>query len=276
MNERVRYEVIDGVADVKMVRSEKLNALDQAMFSQLIATGEELAGRSEVRAVVLSGDGRAFCAGLDMASFAQMGQPSEERSVGLMSRPGERTTNDAQYACWVWAEMPVPTIAAITGVAFGGGCQLALAADIRIAAPDARMSVMEIKWGLVPDMTGTQVLPGLVGIDVAKELTFTGRIVEAAEADSIGMVTRIAEDPHLAAMDLAREIASKNPTAIRYSKRLLDSAGKVPLGVGFALEAELQAATIGTANQTEAVMANFEKRSPNFADHCDPDSSGTQ
>ncbi|MFV1989912.1 MAG: enoyl-CoA hydratase-related protein, partial [Acidimicrobiales bacterium] len=168
MQERVTYELIDGVADVQMVRPDKLNAIDAPMFAQLISVGSELAERSEVRAVVLSGQGRAFCAGLDMGSFQQMAEADsldEPRTAQLLSRGDGRITTEAQQACWTWAELPVPTIAAITGVAFGGGFQLALAADIRLASPDTRMSVMEIKWGLVPDMTGSQLLPELVGRD---------------------------------------------------------------------------------------------------------------
>jgi enoyl-CoA hydratase/carnithine racemase len=269
MQERVTYELTDGVADVRMVRPDKLNALDGAMFAQLISVGAELTRMDSLRAVVLSGEGRAFCAGLDMGSFAQMGEAAADSDGpaprSLLAREDGRTTTDAQQACWVWAEMPVPTIAALNGVAYGGGFQLALAADIRIAAPDTRMSVMEVKWGLVPDMTGTQLLPELVGRDVAKELTFTGRVVEADECKELGLITRIDDDPHHAALELAKLIATKSPSAVRYAKRLLDQAGRVSLGEGFQAEAELQTRLIGSPNQIESVLANFEKRPPKFA-----------
>ncbi len=270
MQKRVTYEFTDGVADVRLVRPEKLNAIDAEMFNQLISVGSELAARADLRAVVLSGEGRAFCAGLDMGAFQQMAEldsVDEPAARNLLSREDGRMTTEAQQACWTWAEMPVPTIAAITGVAFGGGFQLALATDIRIASPDSRMSVMEIKWGLIPDMTGSQLLPELVGRDVAKELTFTGRIVEAAECRELGLVTRVDDDPHKTAMLLAHEIAAKSPSAIRYAKRLLDMAGRVSVGEGFQEEARMQARLIGSPNQVESVMANFEKRAPSFADH---------
>jgi enoyl-CoA hydratase/carnithine racemase len=172
----------------------------------------------------------------------------------------------AQRAAFIWAEVPIPVIAAIHGVAFGGGIQIALAADIRIVAPDARMSVMEIKWGLIPDMSGTQTLRRLVPLDVAKELTFTGKIVSGVEAVALGLATRVSEKPHEDAMALAREIAGKSPDAIRAGKRLLNESGLLTLADGLRLEEELQRALMGSPNQTEAVQANLEKRSPRFRD----------
>jgi enoyl-CoA hydratase/carnithine racemase len=184
MSDRVIVSKQDGVADVRMNRPDKLNALDQAMFEGLAATGRALAADKSLRAVVLSGEGRAFCAGLDFASFMGMAQ-SERPARSLLDR-SESIANFAQQAAWVWTELPVPVIAAVHGVAFGGGLQVALGADIRIVAPDAQLSVMEIKWGLIPDMSGTQTLRHLVRLDVAKELTFTGRIVRGEEAVALG------------------------------------------------------------------------------------------
>jgi enoyl-CoA hydratase/carnithine racemase len=217
--------------------------------------------------VVLSGAGRGFCAGLDLDSFQQMASPAPERSVGDIGRRDEgRITNIGQQAAYVWTEMPAPVIAALHGAAVGAGIQIALACDIRIVAPDAKLSVLEIRWGLVPDMTGTQMLPRLVGLDVAKELAFTGRMVSGTEARELGIATRVADDPHAAALELAREIASKNPYAIKGVKELLNMAGKVPLADAFKAEERTMASLIGSPNNIEAVTAYFEKRDPNFAD----------
>jgi enoyl-CoA hydratase/carnithine racemase len=249
-----------GVADVRLNRPAKINALDPHMFEALARAGDRIRADSSVRAVVLSGEGKGFCAGLDFKSFLSAG------GSDLFSRASDSPANHAQRAAWVWQEVPVPVIAAIHGVAFGGGLQIALGADIRYAAPDAELSVMEIKWGLVPDMSGTQTLRRLVGLDVAKELTFTGRIVSGREAEAIGLVTRSYDDARARALEVARDIAAKSPDAIRASKRLLNASGLISVEEGLALEAELQRGLLGSANQIEAVTANFEKRPPRFKD----------
>ena len=159
-----------------------------------------------------------------------------------------------------------PVIAAIHGVAYGGGLQIALGADMRIVTADARLSVMEIKWGLIPDMSGTQTLRHLVRDDVARELTFTGRIVSGEEARELGLATQAHEDPRQAAYDIAMEIASKSPEGIRAGKALLNEASLVSLEEGLQLEASLQKGLIGTSNQVEAVRANLKKRAPSFSD----------
>ncbi len=264
MSDRVTVTVTEGVADVRLNRPDKLNALDPAMFAALIEAGTALHGQAGVRAVVLSGEGRGFCAGLDFDSFRSMGE--RERDGGGLGPAGERGTNDGQEAVNVWTRLPVPVIAAVHGPALGGGLQLALGADLRYVAPGASLSVLEIRWGLVPDMTGTQILPGLVGPDVAKELAFTGRTVDGTEAVRIGLATRVADDPRAEALDLARDIAGRNPEAIRGTKRLLDLAGRVPVEEGFAEEARIQGGLIGSPNQVEAVTAFFEKRPPVFTD----------
>lgn len=272
MSERVSVNIRDGVADVRLNRPEKLNALDKAMFVGLVETGTALAKDPSLRAVVLSGEGRGFCAGLDFASFMAMGAGDssgggEGKSVGgLLGTPNDSPATLAQQAAYVWMTLPVPVIAAVHGVAFGGGFQIALGADIRIAAQDARFSVMEVKWGLIPDMTGTQTLRHLVRLDIAKELTFTGRIVEGREASEIGIVTHVSDSPFDKAMAMATEIATKSPNAIRSAKALLDGAMYSSLEEGLRSEARAQAALIGKPNQIEAVTANMEKRAPNFTD----------
>lgn len=268
MSDRVTV-VIDahGVADVRLNRPDKLNALDPPMFAALGATGTDLAASPSLRAVVLSGAGRAFCAGLDFGSFMAIAGGGEGAGGGgLLACEGTSAATRAQMAGWVWATLPVPVIAAVHGVAYGGGLQIALGADIRFVAPEARLSVMEIKWGLVPDMSGTQTLRHLVRLDVAKELTFTGRVVSGTEAVALGLATHLADDPHTAAMALAHEIASKSPDAIRAAKRLLNEASVVSHDEGLRLEAHAQARLVGSANQLEAVQANLERRPPAFRD----------
>lgn len=264
MADRVKVSIEDGVADVRLARADKRNALDAAMFEALVDTGRELARNLSLRAVVLSGEGRAFCAGLDVMSFMGGGGSGGTRS--LFERSDDGPANLAQSAAWVFAELPVPVIAAVHGACFGGGLQLALAADLRFATSDARLSVMEIKWGLVPDMTGSQTLRRLVRLDVAKELTFTGREVSGTEAADLGLVTRLCEDPREEALALAQRIAGKSPDAIRAAKRLLDESGRLDLAAGFRLEEELQRSVLGGVNQVEAVRANVEKRAPKFED----------
>lgn len=271
MNDRVQVEITNGVADVRLIRVDKMNALDDAMFSGLIETGERLKAEKGVRAVVLSGEGRAFCAGLDMGSFGQMAsgerRQRNESGEGLLTR--DRTaggSNRAQHAVMVWREIPVPVIAAVHGVAFGGGFQLALGADMRFVAPDARMAVMEIKWGLVPDMAGIALLRTLLRDDVARELTYTGRIFDGREALILGLATRVCDDPRAEALAVAAEIAGKNPDAIRGAKRLIDLSVEADQHAILLAESREQSALIGSPNQVEAVMANMQKRAPAFTD----------
>lgn len=274
MTELVEIRVEEGVADVRLNRPEKYNALSPEMFSAIIEAGESLAQRQDVRAVVLSGNGPGFCSGLDFASFQGMSDGgsadsatgSKASSGNALARDSDRPDNRAQRPAFVWRRMPVPVIAAIHGVAYGGGLQVALGADIRIAAPDARLSVMEIKWGLVPDMGLTQTVRDLVRLDVIKELTFSGRIVSGEEACALGLVTRVSADPLGDALNMAREIAGRSPDAIRAGKKLLDESWHADPHTALGLEASLQSALIGSPNQVEAIRANFEKRAPKFVD----------
>jgi enoyl-CoA hydratase/carnithine racemase len=266
VNERVGLTVTDGVAEVRMSRPEKRNALDPAMFAALVETGTALARDRSVRAVVLSGEGPDFCAGLDRSSFhgfARGERPSASVTLPPTDGPAHAT---GQRAAHVWRELEVPVIAAVQGHALGGGLQIALGADLRIVAPNARLAVLEIHWGLVPDMTGTQVLPDLVGRDVATELTLTGRIVRGDEAVELGLATRTADDPRAAALALAGEIAGHNPDAVRWAVHLLGLAGRVDAATGFAAEQEAMAALIGSPNQAEAVAARFDRRPGSFTD----------
>lgn len=267
MEERVRVELSGGVADVRLVRADKMNALDQAMFDGLIETGEKLKSEPGLRAVVLSGEGRAFCAGLDMGNFAGMASPDRRSSLNILNAPRtDGGANRAQQAVMVWREIPVPVIAAVHGVAFGGGFQLALGADMRFVAPDTKLAILEIKWGLVPDMAGIVLLRGIVRDDVARELTYTGRIFTGEEALALGIATRVCGDPRAEALALASEIASKNPNAVRGAKRLFNLAADADQKAILKAESAEQEALIGSPNQIEAVMANLQKRAANFID----------
>jgi enoyl-CoA hydratase/carnithine racemase len=266
MSDLVTLDVRDHIADVRLNRPEKMNAITQDMWVAIGEAGESLVDNREVRAVVLSGNGRGFCAGLDMASFQGMADRSDDSpSLGEnLKSLGDRPENTFQRAAIVWKRIPAPVICAIHGVAFGAGAQIALGADIRFASPDMRFSILEIKWGLIPDVGITQTLRNIVSLDVAKELTFTGRILDGANAKELGLVTHVSEDPLAQALELAGEIASKSPDAIRSGKRLLDEAWHADERTGLELEAELQRRLIGSANQIEAIKANFEKRAPDF------------
>jgi enoyl-CoA hydratase/carnithine racemase len=263
---RVTVTLADGVADVRLNRPDKRNALDPAMFEALVTAGERLASQPGLRAAVLSGAGPDFCAGLDFASFQAMRAGERVSALAQLPPSAGPARAAGQRAVYVWAELPVPVIAAVHGNALGGGLQITLGADIRIVAPDSRLSVLELAWGIVPDMTGTQLLPELVGRDVAKELTYTGRIISGEEAVRIGLATRAAPDPLTVALAMAKEIAGRSPHAVRAAKRLLDLAGRTDLTSGFAAEQEEIRALIGSPNQVEAVTARFEKRAPVFVE----------
>lgn len=256
--QRVTIDFADHVADVRLARPDKLNALDPAMFAGLIDAIARLAEMPGLRAVVLSGEGRGFCAGLDMASMASGGS-----GLDLAART-HGFANDFQHVAWGWRTLPVPVIAAVHGVAFGGGLQIASGADVRIAAPDARLSVMEMKWGIVPDMAGFALWRGSVRDDALRELVYTARAFDAGEAQALGFVTRIAADPHDEAMALARAIAGRNPEAIRAAKRLANLEGDSREIL--VAESVAQAGLLRTPNQIEAVMANMQNRAPDFTD----------
>lgn len=257
--DRVHIAITDGVADVRLARADKMNALDTAMFDAIAAAVDRLGTEPGLRAVVLSGEGRAFCAGLDMASMAAGGSGlSAERSHGLANRP--------QHVAWGWRTLPVPVIAAVHGIAFGGGLQIASGADVIIAAPDTRMSAMELKWGIVPDMAGYALWRGRVRDDVLREAIYTAREFSGTEAAALGFVTRTADDPHPEAMALARTVAGRNPHAIRAAKRLANIAADADPAAILVAETDEQVRLIGSPNMFEAVRANMEKRAPDFAD----------
>lgn len=258
--QRVSIEFAEGVADVRLTRPDKMNALDPAMFAGLAEAIERLNRTAGLRAVVLSGEGRAFCAGLDMTSMAG-GGPGLDLDA--------RTFGDAnlfQQVAWGWRTLPVPVIAAVHGVAFGGGLQILSGADIRIADPATRMSIMEMKWGIVPDMAGFALWRTLVRDDVLRELIYTAREFSGEEALALGFASRLSRDPLGDAFALAREIAGRNPHAIRAAKRLANLSAEDNAAGILAAESKEQGKLLRSPNQIEAVMANIQKRQPAFID----------
>ena len=263
---RVVVTFAERIAEVRLDRPDKLNALDPPMFSALVEAGERLKRLPSLRAVVLYGAGRGFSAGLDMGSFAAV---AAGKSDGLIADLPARThgvANLAQAAAFVWREVPVPVVAAVHGVAFGGGFQIALGADIRYVAADAKLSILEIKWGLVPDMGGIALMRELARGDVIRELAFTGRQFSGEEAVRYGFATAVHADPLEAARATAREIADKSPDAVRALKRLLNASADLDVAAILLAESREQAKIIGASNQVEAVRAGMERRPPRFSD----------
>lgn len=252
----------DGVAQVRLNRPDKLNALDPAMFDAIIAAGDRLRTMQGLRAAVLAGEGRAFCAGLDLASFTagpiEGAPPLADRTHG--------NANRFQEVAMTWRKCPVPVIAAVHGVCFGGGLQIASGADIRVVRPDTRMAIMEMRWGLVPDMGGFALWRGLVRGDALRELVYTNREFSGEEALALGLATFVDADPLSRAQAIAREIASRNPESVRAAKRLFDVMDDVGTDAILLAESREQAGVIRRPNQVEAVMAGMQKRAPKFTD----------
>ena len=258
---RVTTRITDHVAHVTLTRPDKMNAVDPEMAEAVVAAGQALAD-ADIRAVVLSGEGKAFCAGLDVMSFAKLAAGDPE---ALILPRSYGNTNLFQEVAMIWRRLPVPVIAALHGAVYGAGFQLALGADIRIAAPDAQLAIMEMKWGLIPDMGGMALLPRLTRSDVIRRMTYSAAPIPAAQAERWGLVTEIADDPLVAAQALALDIAARSPSAIRAAKRLI---GQAESGIGedavLMAESVEQAALIGKPDQMEQIAANMARRAPVF------------
>jgi enoyl-CoA hydratase/carnithine racemase len=260
MKDRVSITLLEGgIADVRLIRTDKMNALDQGMFDGIVEAIATLDTMPGLRVVILSGEGKAFCAGLDMASMA--GGSGNDLSARVHG-----DANTPQQVAWGWRKLSVPVIAAVHGVAFGGGFQIMSGADIRIAHPATRCAIMELKWGLVPDMAGFPLWRTMVRDDILRELTYTNREFSGTEAHALGFVSHLADDPYAKAMDLAQEIAGKNPHAIRGAKRLCNAIGHMSDADLLLLETKEQMKLIRKPNQMEAVTATMQKRTPVFAD----------
>ncbi len=267
MNDRISITMLeDGIADVRMTRVDKMNALDGTQWNALVEAIDTLNATPGLRAVVLSGEGRAFCAGLDLSSLQSERDPGASSAGGTLSDRTRGIANNAQYAAWGWRELPVPVIAAVHGVAFGAGSQIMAAADIRIVHPDTRIAIMEMKWGLVPDVAGMPLWRGQVADDVLREMIYTNREFNGVEAKEMGFATHVSENPHAQAMELARVIANKNPHAMRGAKRLCNMLATATDAELLQAESDEQVLVIRTPNQMEAVMAEMQKRKPNFAE----------
>ena len=257
-------QMIDGLAIVTLNRPSKKNALSKILFEELFDVGTQLQKKERLRAVILTGAGNNFCAGIDLNFLQTLLPRMEEVQDQMCNPPVGEDANWFQRPCYIWRLLQVPVIAAIDGICIGAGLQLALSADIRLASPTTRMSIMESKWGLIPDMGITQVLPQLMRADQAKELMMTGRMLDATASERVGLITRIVADPLSAAKDLAKEIMGLSPEAVNGSKVLIDKTWNLSPGLGLAVEAQMQSKIIGTPNQIESVVARLQKRSANF------------
>ncbi len=264
MTGRVTVTIENHVALVTLTRADKMNALDPAMFAAIAEAGEALRRDSNLRAVVLCGAGDNFCAGIDTNSFGDMIQNIDAIKKEMLNPPLGEIANRFQKMCYVWQEIDVPVIAALHGAVFGAGAQLALAADFRVCRPDMRLSIMESKWGLIPDMGLTQNLPKLLRADQAKDLMMTARILDGDAAFALGLVTWIDDDPLAFAQNYATGLAARSPQSVQGSKRLIEDSWNAAAKTGLTLEARLQADLIASPNQVEAVMANMAKRPPVF------------
>lgn len=263
MAERVKIVIEGHVATVTLSRPDKHNAVDLPMFAALADAGTQLGNNASVRAIILQGDGPSFCAGVDLSIFQ-----SGDDSIGAskLAPDEDSPANFFQRAAFVWREVPVPVICAMHGTAFGAGLQIALGADLRYATADCRLSVMEIKWGIIPDMAISKTMSRLLPADTMKELAWTGRVINGVEASELGLVTAVHEDPAQAARDTAAQIAARSPNAVRAIKRLFDESAEMSTAKALQLEAQLQIALLGGKNQAEAVAANLQDRDPNFDD----------
>jgi len=263
IDDRVSITRVGAIVDIRLQRPAKMNALDGPMFDALIAAAKSVAADPTIRAVVLSGEGKAFCAGIDLESL--QGLMSDDGKRAMQSR-SHGLANRYQQAALAWREVPVPVIAALHGVAFGGGLQIPLGADIRVSAPDTRFSLMEVRWGIVPDMASTILLRSIVREDVLRELIYTARVFTGTEAASIGIVTQLASDPHAAALELAQSIAKQGPRAVRAAKQLLNETQAVSPQAALLIESEVQIQLLAGPDQIEALSAHAEQRVPCYTD----------
>lgn len=260
MSERVRFEVREQIAYVTMTRTDKYNALDWEMFVGLIGAARKISRDKSIRAVILQGDGKAFCSGLDFPSFAKQ----QGRMVRGFLTYGVKTTNMFQEVAWCWRRLPVPVIAVIHGYCYGGGLQIALGADFRFTTPDCEFSILEAKWGLIPDMSGTVTLRELLPMDQAKLLAMTGRMLSGEEALKLNMVTAVSAEPLAEAEKLAAEIKTRSPDSVASTKALFQENWVNGVRSAFRRERYLQLGLLFGKNRFIAQEANFKKQKPEF------------
>ena len=264
MTKRIELDINSGVAEVKLNRPEKHNALDHAMFESLIDVGEKLAKDRSIRAVILYGAGKSFCAGIDLSIFS--GESSSDDFLNKMEPRDDSLANYYQSAAYVWREIPVPVIAALHGAVYGGGLQIALGADIRYADKNSAISIMEIKWGIIPDMALTTSIPNLINIDKAFEITMTGDILDAKTAFKLGLITGVKSDPLSQARELANIICQKSPDAIRSIKKLFYDTWGSNDKISLSMEADIQKKVMSSPNHMEAVKSSINRSEPDFSD----------
>ncbi len=260
MSDRVTINVENHIADVRFNRPEKMNALDPEQVDAIIDATDKLAAMDDVRAIVLSGNGKSFCAGLDMSSF------SKPATTASLTERVYGNANKYQHVVMQWRRLAAPVIAAVHGACVGGGLQFASAADIRVATPDSKLSIMEMRWGLIPDMGSYSTWRSFVRDDILRELTYTNRIFSGEEGKELGFVSHLAADPLARAMELAQEIAGKNPDAVKAAKRLMNKLPDMNEDEILMMESVEQEAVGKRPNQKEAVMSFLEKRAANFSD----------
>lgn len=260
MSERVTLSVENHIADVRFNRPDKMNALDPEQIDAIIEVTDKLAEMKDVRAIVLSGNGKGFCAGLDMSSF------TKSSTTGSLIDRSYGNANIYQHVVLQWRRLAAPVIVAIHGACVGGGLQFASAADVRIATPDSKLSIMEMRWGLIPDMGSYSTWRNFVRDDILRELTYTNRIFSGEEGKDLGFVSHLADDPLAKAMELAAEIAGKNPDAIKAAKRLMNKLPDMNEDEILMMESVEQDKVGKGPNQKEAVMAFMQKRAANFND----------
>lgn len=266
--ERVKIIKHGAIAEVILNRPDKMNALDIDMFNAIIDAGHQVSNDKTVRAVILRGEGKGFCAGLDLANFSP--DPNAEINQDLNPRT-HGIANKWQAAAWVWRECPVPVIAAVHGIAYGGGLQILSGADIKYVHTDTKLSIMEMKWGIIPDMGGTQLWRHNIREDIIKELTFTHRVFSGEEAVEYGFATFLSDNPTGSAMKLATQIANQNPSAIVKAKKLINASHYLSAEEGLQMESREQQEIIRKENQLEAVFSKMQKRVAKFEDYRESD-----
>ncbi len=243
-NNRVSVNIKNKIAYVKLNRADKKNAIDMAMFTAIKNTIKSLKKNRSIRAIILSGDGNDFCSGLDVSLFK-----SGSSAAKLLFKWHPWQANLAQFISTGWAQVPVPVIAAIHGRCWGGGLQIAFGADFRISTPDASIAILESKWGLIPDMGGTVAFKKHMTLDVTKELAMTGKELNGIEANKLGMITYVSEDPIERAEELAAEIIKQNPDAVAACKKLYNRSWHGSDGLALLREAYYQIRTFMGKNQ---------------------------
>lgn len=258
----IDYQVIGDVAHVRLNRPEKHNGLTLDMIDDLAKAADRVAKDRSLRAVVLSGNGESFCSGLDFASTGA------QRARVMRSLIPKRHTaaNNFQAAGWAWRNVPVPVIAVVTGHCFGGGMQIALGADFRFAEPNADFSIMEARWGLIPDMSLSVSIAELTTIDIAKRLTMTGEIFSAAQALEYGLISGVADDPYAAADELINAIRERSPDAVAAAKALFEQTWYNGSRLSFPVEQALQIRLLRGRNHAIARKAGLAKQTPEFTE----------